>query len=399
MNLLEYHSKNLIVYLIPKTINLSPGIISANSRLSFVEELQQFSSILSGKELQRNLSQTLASTLKNEAGLSIRAMGPAPSRPVFRGLGQERVIISDDGFNAMDLSATSPDHAVTLEPFQAERIEVLRGPKILTRTSTTFGGIVNVVKNDIPMQIHNQIHLNAGGYFESVNKGFLTGFQSEIPFNPIAIRFELSQRKTDDLKTPIGYLNNSMSKNLNSNIGLSFVDNFGVIGSSFKIYNLDYGIPGGFVGAHPFGVNIRIEKQQINLLSDIKTGTNNFNFKFSNVQYRHKEFEYNGLIGSEFAINTNLGHLNFEHSDFSFFDDGILGVSFEHRDFNIGGYVFTPPSYSLNISSYIYETFRAEKLNFEISIRYSYDKVTPKRKRISNWFCHFKFFRTIYFSN
>lgn len=384
LNLLEHHSRNLIVYLIPKTINLSPVIISANSRLSFVEELQQFSSILSGKELQRNLSQTLASTLKNEAGLSIRSMGPAPSRPVFRGLGQERVIISEDGFNTMDLSATSPDHAVTLEPFQAERIEVLRGPKILTRSSSTFGGIVNVVKNDIPIQVHNQIHFNAGGYFESANKGFLNGFQSEIPFNPIAIRFELSQRKTDDLKTPIGYLNNSMSKNLNSNIGLSFVDDFGVIGSSFKIYNLDYGIPGGFVGAHPFGVNIRIEKQQINLLSDIKTGTNNFNFKFSNVQYRHTEFEHNGWIGSAFAINTNLAHLNFEHSDFSFFDDGILGVSLEHRDFNIGGYVFTPPSYSLNISSYIYETFRTERLNFEISFRYSYDKVTPKKKRISN---------------
>jgi iron complex outermembrane receptor protein len=380
----DQSSKNLIIYLIPKTINLSPVVISGNSRLSVIEEIQQFSSVLSGKELQRSLSQTLASTLKNEAGLSMRSMGPAPSRPVFRGLGQERVLISEDGFNTIDLSGSSPDHAVTLEPFQSERIEVLRGPKILTKTSTTVGGIVNVVKNEIPLQIHNQVHVNAGGYYESANKGFLTGIQTEIPFNPFAIRFELSQRKTDDLKTPIGYLKNSMSKNFNSNVGVAFVEDFGIIGSGLKVYKLNYGIPGGFVGAHPFGVNIQINKQQINFRSDIKLDNNSLDFRFSNVQYRHKELEYNGLIGSEFAINTNSANLNFDHAKFSFFDEGILGISFEHRDYNIGGYVFSPPSYSYNISAYAYENFKTEKLNFEIGLRYSYDKVIPRKKRFSN---------------
>lgn len=380
----EQTSKTLTVYLIPKTINLSPVVISGNSKLSIVEEIQQFSSILSGKELQRNLSQTLASTLKNEAGLSIRSMGPAPSRPVFRGLGQERVLISEDGIKTIDLSSSSPDHAVTLEPFQSERIEVLRGPKILTKTLTSVGGVVNVIKNDIPNQIHNQIHFNAGVYYESANRGYLTGAQSEIPYNPFALRFELSRRKTDDIKTPVGYLKNSLSKNLNGNIGLSFVEEFGVIGSGIKIYNLNYGVPSGFVGAHPFGVNIDIEKQQINFLSEIKLDKNNLDFRFSNVQYRHKEFEYNGLIGSEFAINTNSATLNFEHNKFSIFDEGILGISFEHRDFNIGGYVFSPPSYSYNISTFVYENVKAEKLNFEFGLRYSFDKIIPRKKRFSN---------------
>ncbi len=377
-------SKNLTIYLVPKTIMLSSVVVSGNSNLSIVEEIQQFSSILSGKELQRNLSQTLASTLKKEAGLSIRSMGPAPSRPVFRGLGQERVLISEDSFNTIDLSGTSPDHAVTLEPFQSEQIEVLRGPKILTKTSTTVGGIVNVVKNDIPTQIHNQFHLNIGGYYESANQGYLTGIQSEIPANPFAVRFELSRRKTDDVKTPIGYLKNSMSKNFNSNVGLSLVEDFGVLGSSFKIYNLNYGIPGGFVGAHPFGVNIEIEKQQINVLSNFNLDKNNLEFRFSNNQYRHRELEYNGFIGSEFALNTNSANLNFEHNKFYFFDEGMVGISFEHRDFNIGGYVFSPPSYSYNLSTFIYENFKTERLNFELAFRYSYDRVVPRNKKMSS---------------
>jgi len=384
LSLDNFSSKNLIIYLIPKTINLSPVIVSGNNQISFIDEVQQYSSILSGKELQRNLSQTLASTLKNEAGLSIRSMGPAPSRPVFRGLGQDRVLIGEDGFNTVDLSSTSPDHAVTLDPFQSERIEVLRGPKVLTRTSTTIGGILNVVKNDIPTQIHNQIHFNLGGYYESANNGFLTGIQSEIPIQPFAAKLELSRRKTNDLKTPVGFLKNSYSENFNSNLGLSFIDDLGMIGSSFKIYNLKYGIPGGFVGAHPFGVNIEIDKQQINVLSEIKLGENNFEFRFSNNQFRQKEFEYNGLIGSDFAIITNSGNLNFNHSSLLFFDEGIAGISIEHRDFNIGGLVFTPPSYSLNVSSFIYQNLKLDRINFEFSLRYSYDEIIPRKKKISN---------------
>jgi len=384
LNLENQNNKNLIIYLIPKTINLSPVVVSGNSNMSLVEEIQQYSTILSGKDLQRNLSQTLASTLKNEAGLSIRSMGPAPSRPVFRGLGQNRVMISEDSFNNIDLSATSPDHAVTIEPFQSERIEVLRGPKILTKTSTTVGGIVNLVKNDIPTQIHNQIHFNLGGYYESANQGFLTGVQSEIPFNPFSARFELSQRKTKDQKTPIGLLKNSYSKNFNSNLGLSYVDDFGFIGSNFKVYNLNYGIPGGFVGAHPFGVSIDIEKQQINAHSEIKIKNQKLELKFSNVQYRHKELEHNGLIGSVFAINTNSGSINFENNNLLIFDDGISGISFEHRDFNIGGYVFSPPSNSLNLSAYLYQTKKLNRFNFEFALRYSFDKVTPKTKKFSS---------------
>jgi iron complex outermembrane receptor protein len=376
--------KNLLIYLIPKSINLSPVIVLGNNQVSFLDELSKYSSILSGKELQRNLSQTLASTLKNEAGLSIRSMGPAPSRPVFRGLSQDRIIIGEDGFNTVDLSSTSPDHAVTLEPFQSERIEVLRGPKVLTRSSTSLGGIINVIKNDIPVQIHNQIHFNIGGYYESANKGFLTGIQTEIPIAPFSAKFELSRKKTKDLKTPIGYLNNSYSENFNSNLGLSFFQDWGMIGSSFKIYNLDYGVPGGFVGAHPFGVKIEIEKQQINALSKVKLGNNDLEIRFSNNQFRQKEFEYDGLIGSDFAIITNSGEICFNHSPILLFSEGTSGISFEHRDFNIGGYVFTPPSYSLNISSFIYQNLRFERFNIEVGFRYSYDKINPKREKISS---------------
>lgn len=373
-------NKKLIVYLIPKIINLSTVVVSEHRSTSLIEEIRDYSNILRGRELQRNLSQTLASTLKNESGLSVRSMGPAPSRPVYRGLGQDRILISEDGMKTVDLSATSPDHAVTIEPFTSDRIEVLRGPKILTQTSSTLGGIVNVSRNEIPQQIHNTYHLTVGGYAETVNKGYLGAIQSEIPINPLAIRFELSRRNTSDLSTPDGLLKNSSSKNLNSSLGLSYINDFGYSGVAYRLYDLSYGIPGGFIGAHPNGVKIDITKKQIHFDSNIKflNDSNYFKLSYKNIYYRHKEFEFSGRIGSEFRIITNLANIEYNHIKLFNFDEGIFGISLEHRDFEIGGFVFTPSTKSLNISAYIFEGINFGKANLNFAARYSFDDIKPK---------------------
>ncbi|MFN3871953.1 MAG: TonB-dependent receptor [Ignavibacterium sp.] len=372
--------KKLVVYLIPKIVNLPSVIITDNTSTSVFEEIKEYSIILKGKELQRQLSQTLATTLKNEAGLSVRSMGPAPSRPVYRGLGQDRILISEDGMKTIDLSATSPDHAVTIETFTSDKIEVLRGPKILTKSSSTIGGIVNISRSEIPQQIHNTYHLTVGGYAETVNKGYLGSIQSELPFNPLAIKLELSKRITSDLKTPDGLVKNSSSENLNSAVGLSYIDDFGYSGAAFRLYNLNYGIPGGFIGAHPKGVKIDINKKQFHFNSKVKvlSDSNNINLSYKNIYYRHKEFEFSGRIGSEFRIITNLASIDYTHSKLFNFDDGILGISLEHRDFEIGGYVFTPPTNSINISTYFYEEINLGRANFNFGIRYSFDNLKPK---------------------
>lgn len=372
--------KKIIIYLVPKTLNLSPVVITDKNNLTIYDEIKDYSSTLRGKELQRNLSQTLASTLKNEIGLSVRSMGPAPSRPVFRGLGQDRILLEEDGIKSIDLSATSPDHAVTIEPFNSVRIEVLRGPKILTKTSSSIGGIVNIIKDELPKQLHNTYHLTLGGYVESVNKGYLGSVQTEVPLNPFSTKFELTKRKTSDINTPEGQLNNSASEILNASAGISFIDEFGYIGSSFQLYELDYGIPGGFIGAHPKGVNIDIQKKQLRVDSRVKLNDENdfLQFSYKTIYYRQKEFEFSGRIGSEFRIITNLAEIALNHTNFSIFDEGILGLSVEHRDFEIGGFVFTPPTSSFNIAAYIYEEITLGKFNLNFGLRYSADFITPK---------------------
>jgi iron complex outermembrane receptor protein len=374
--------KSIIVNLIPKSIEVSPVIVTDHySEVSKFDEISEYTNVLKGKKLQRDLGLTLAATLKNETGLAIRSMGPAPSRPVIRGLGQDRVFISEDGNKTIDLSSTSPDHAVTIEPFTLERIEVIRGPKVLIKTPTTIGGVVNVVRDEIPKEVHQHFHIMAGGYAETVNKGYLGSLVGEIPYNPFEIRLEISGRKANNLNTPVGELENSYAENLNYSIGGSFIDNFGFTGASFRGYELNYGIPGGFIGAHPNGVDIEMFRRQTNLETRIDINSDfikNIEANYSYALYRHKEFEASGRIGSEFRILNHIGFVNMNHNQLGFINNGIIGVSGEIRDFDIGGYVFTPPTNSYNISLYFFENLRKGNFSFEFGCRYNYDKIDPE---------------------
>jgi len=378
--------KQIAVYLIPRSIEISQVIVTDKNLTSKFDELYEDANVLEGRELQKDLALTLASTLKNETGLAIRSMGPAPARPVIRGLGSDRVLMSEDGIKTTDLSATSPDHAVTIDPFTLERIEVLRGPRVLLKTSTTIGGVVNVIRNEIPVEIDQHVHGTIGGFGESVNNGFLGSSTIIIPFNPFSIRAEISKRSSGNLTTPIGELNNSSSDNLNYSIGGSYVFSFGYLGASYRKFDLQYGVPGGFIGAHPNGIDIEMFRRQINVKSKISINSkyfNNINANYSRVLYRHKEFEASDLIGSEFKIINDLGHIQLTNKKLWLFNKGTVGASFEARDFDIGGFVFTPPSKSLNISTFIYESLKLNDINFELGARLNIDEISPIKENLS----------------
>lgn len=380
----EFSQTNFIVYLIPKAIEISTIIVSDISRVSKFEDLYELSNVLKGKQLQKDLGQTLASTLKNETGLAIRSMGPAPARPVIRGLGGDRVFISEDDVKTNDISATSPDHAVTIEPFSVERIEVLRGPKVLTKTPVTIGGIVNVVRNEIPKQIHNAVFGTVGFGTETANRGYVGLLSAEIPYSPFAARLELSRRKTFDISTPIGKLGNSYSENINYSFGAGYVQSFGNFGFSYRHYELDYGVPGGFIGAHPNGVDIKLYRNQLNFQGDLVIDSylfENISIKYNHSYYRHKEFEKSGKIGSEFRIINHLANVNLHHKKIGILENGIIGLSFEASDFDIGGFVFTSPTKSFNLSTFLYESLSFGKFSLETAVRYNYDRISPIKEK------------------
>ncbi|MCU0344186.1 MAG: TonB-dependent receptor, partial [Ignavibacterium sp.] len=370
----------LLVHLFTLPFETSPVVVTGLHTNTKFDDMNEFINVLKGKELQRELGLTLASTLKNETGLAIRSMGPAPARPVIRGLGSDRIAITEDGIQTTDLSATSPDHAVSVEPFTIDRIEVIRGPKVLLKNSTTMGGVVNIIRDEIPREIPGSFSGNAGFYGETVNSGYLGGMVAQLPIGKFVLRGEATTRKTKDLRTPIGTLSNSDIATDNLSAGISFIDNWGFTGLSIREFRSDYGVPGGFVGAHPNGVDISMLKRQINGKINYQINTESFEnieFQISRDYYKHTEYERADLIGAQFVIYNLRGSVDISNKKIGLLDFGTTGVSFEARDFNIGGYVFTPPTKSLKLSGYSFQNFELNDFSFEAGFRFSYDEFHP----------------------
>ena len=160
-------------------------------------------SVVRGEELQRELDGQLGDLLQELPGVSTTAFAPGASRPVLRGLQGERVrVLIDDIVGALDVSAVSADHAVSIDPLTATRIEVLRGPAVLLYGSQAIGGVVNVIDKRIPRVVPDEpVHLDF--LLEADTAANLYGGAGSIDA-PIGDRFVVhldgSYRNTDDIE-------------------------------------------------------------------------------------------------------------------------------------------------------------------------------------------------------
>ncbi|MCY7339403.1 MAG: TonB-dependent receptor, partial [Sphingomonas bacterium] len=109
--------------------------------------------VLGGQDLAAELRSTLGETLSSQPGISTSGSGPNVARPVLRGLSGDRIRILTDGIGSLDVSSSSSDHAVAINPLTAESIEILHGPAALLYGSSAIGGVVNVIDSRIPRRI------------------------------------------------------------------------------------------------------------------------------------------------------------------------------------------------------------------------------------------------------
>lgn len=373
----------LIFRLIPISFTKPTVIVTGSSYSSKYDEI--FSNIgnLEGKELQREIGLSLASTLKNEVGISIRSMGPAPARPVIRGLGGNRIVIAQDGNDISDLSGSSPDHSVTIEPFNIERIEIIRGPKILLYSPITIGGLINVVKNDLPYHRSEHITGWVSSFVETANRGLLGSYNITTPLEPFYLHSNLSYKKANDINLPNGVLKNTALSTLDYTFGTALLIDSVFAGINYSEFDSKYGIPGGFVGGHPNGVNIEMFKRTINIKNIIHLHSDfidNIEINLGRVYYNHKEFESNKSLGAEFVFTNYSGNIILNQNRAKFLENGSFGVSFNLRDLKMGGYVFTPASKSSNFSFFTYQNFSFEFLHFQLGLRYDYTGIQPRPK-------------------
>ena len=362
------------------------GILVEGERTSPVSPLQTPEVVFSGSKLRQNLSRTIAETIDYEPGIAQRSMGPAPSRPVLRGLGGDRLLMVEDGERTGDLSGSSSDHAVAIEPMTTERIEIVRGPRTLLYGSNALAGVVNVVRGYVPSEQPDGFGGSVIYQGESVNRGLSGGLTLEQGLGPLALRFDSSLRNADDIATPHGKLANTDIRTGNASVGLSLVRPWGHVGASGSLYDSDYGIPPDPEGGHPDGVSIDLQRQHLEGRGEILTGPDwlqRLELHHSFSRYQHGEFEASGDLGMEFGVLThNTGAL--AHLDrMGPFANGAVGLWYEYRNYAAAGLNFTPPAEEYAGALFTYQEWEHGPWAINAALRVDARRVDPREERDS----------------
>lgn len=335
--------------------------------------LEHASKKVFGADLRRNLGVTLSQTLSNLPGFDERSMGSAPGRPVIRGMGDERVIILQDGVRTGDVSSQSADHAVTVDPISAQEVEVARGPQALSYGANAIGGVINVVRNQIETNVPSRINGTFTVNGESVNKGISGALDVTIPYKEFALSLDLNGRTASDVITPNGTTENTYYQSTNDAVGLSWVRDWGYIGGAFSTYLNNYGIPPDPQG-HPQGVDIEMKKFQYDLKSEVVIENDLFNVvegNFSLKNYTHREIEASGIIGTQFGLVTTNAEVKTTHNKIGFFDKGSFGIWGEMEDYAVSG-AGTPDANSYKIGTYLIEEANFDALHLEGGLRFDW---------------------------
>lgn len=338
-------------------------------------------SSVSGRALDRELAPTVAATLENQPGVAVTSVGPATARPVIRGLSGDRIVMLEDGQRPGDLSSTSGDHAVAMDPLTAERIEVVRGPMSLIYGSSALGGVVNVIREEVPRELPEHAHGVVSLLGSTGNRGGTVGGTVSSRAGPLALRAEASGQLTGNQRTPEGALDNTEVRSLNAGGGASLVRDWGHAGLAYRFFGTDYGIPGGFVGSHPEGVDIQMRRHMLRGEWEAATTTGPFvgwHADASYVDYYHAELEHEGEIGTEFDQQVLVGDLVARFDTVGPLTDGAVGLRAQVRDIETGGSLRTPSTGDYALAGFLVQELPLGPVRLQGGIRYDHAHYTPR---------------------
>ncbi|MGE0765109.1 MAG: TonB-dependent receptor [Hyphomicrobiaceae bacterium] len=216
--------------------------------------------VLSQREVLAKSGPTIADTLAGQPGITNSSFSPGSNRPVIRGLDTYRVRVQENGIGSADVSALSEDHGVPIDPFAAERVEIVRGPATLRYGSQAIGGVVAVENNRIPMFIPPR------GYSAELKGGASSGspgrdgaLQLTSGAGNFAVHADAFRRRTFDYDTPHGLQANTFVDAEGVSLGGAWIGADGYFGVAWTRYRSLYGIPGEEAAE---------EKPRIDLLQD-----------------------------------------------------------------------------------------------------------------------------------
>lgn len=371
--------------------------------------------VVEQKELTEK-SVTLGDALAGEMGIHTNQFGAGSSRPVIRGQDGARVKVLQNASENIDVSTLSPDHAVTVDPLLAKKIEVIQGPSILLYGAGTVGGLVNVTDSKILTQMPEN------GYEGSVGLRYNTGSDEKLASagvtvglgDQVALRLEGLKREANDYIAPDYFhegekerrVDNTFAKGQTINVGLSWIYDRGFTGISYSNRQDQYGLPGhsheyeschlhglslhcGDHGltddhdhdheehAHDAGpwIDLKSERYDVRTeLDDPFAGFKKLRAQASYTDYQHDEIEEE-TIATRFKNKGYDGRLELVHNPLGAWE-GVIGTQYGQQKLKLTGEeAFLAPNTTKKWSVFALEHAQLNDVHVELAARAEQQKI------------------------
>ena len=348
--------------------------VSGPARSQF--EVVQPTTVLAGQELTQTLEMSLGATLENQPGIAARSFGPASARPVVRGLDGDRVLILQDGQRLGDLSSQSGDHGVNVNLAAATRIEVVRGPATLLYGANAIGGLVNIITDEIPTAPEEGVSGNVTFNLGSAAREAAGAADLRVGNGTVALHVSGGGRRSGDMHTPAGPVENSQARNGFGSVGLSWTGARGYVGGSYGYDDTQYGIPVVEEG--------RLQLTPRRHAVTLRGGSESLEGVFDSVRatlgvrrYQHDELE-GDEIGTSFTNHTTDVELRGSHRAIGRMK-GSLGAWGLDRSFAAAGAeALSPPVDERGFAAFLYEEVTWPHVTVQFGARLDRTRFTPQ---------------------
>lgn len=404
-----------------QTRDLDAVVVTASPLRGSTESLAKPVDVLVGEELDRSKAATLGDTVAKLPGVQTTYFGTGVGRPIIRGQEGPRVQVLSGGIGSMDASTVSADHAVTIEPFLADQIEVLKGPATLLFGSGAIGGAVNVVDGRLPDALPedpfsgrvelrgNTVNDERSGMFrlDGVNGDWVLHVDGlvrntddyDIPGYAILEHHEEGEEDhAHEEDQPRGTLPNSSVRTRAGAVGATWLGEKAYFGLAASTYRNNYGIPAGAhvhddghghdhdhegeeEEAHEEEGPVRIDMQQNRI--DLKAGVYDpFSFlQAINLRGAYNDYEHVELEGGQPATRfTNRGReLRIEAVQKELAGwRGAFGLQYGRSDFGaVGEEAFVPGTTTDTLGAFVVQEKDFGPWKLELGGRHEQVKLDP----------------------
>lgn len=266
--------------------------------------------------VKEHLGGSLMQTLSHIPGVSSMDIGAGQSKPVIRGLGFNRVAVTENGVKH-EAQEWGADHGLEIDQFTVERVEVIKGPASLMYGANAIGGVIDLRQIAVPAknalggsallntQTNNNLYTGAVKLYKRFDHFYFKTHFTYTDYADYRVPTDSISYMSYFFKLKDNRLRNTAGRERNGSMTVGYLDeNF----STHLSISDNFSKSGFFANAH--GLEIRN--------SSIDYDRSNSDIDLPSQQVNHfKILSNTSWMITDYKLNIDLGFQNNYREEFS----------------------------------------------------------------------------------